>query len=106
MAERVEASSVTEGENTIEEREVGAMWELEQKLDQPMDEEANKLNDMNREKGLSMLMLRGQRFLFCYDVVAVKRWLQNGYLKTVATMLSLQSGAYGTVAEKWWLESG
>ncbi|CAE6186709.1 unnamed protein product [Arabidopsis arenosa] len=56
MAERVEAS-VTEGENTIEEREVGAMWELEQKLDQPMDEEANKLNDMNREKGLSMLML-------------------------------------------------
>ncbi|EFH46215.1 hypothetical protein ARALYDRAFT_492879 [Arabidopsis lyrata subsp. lyrata] len=57
MAERVEAS-VTEGENTIEEREVGAMWELEQKLDQPMDEEANKLNNMySREKGLSMLML-------------------------------------------------
>lgn len=51
MAERVEASSVTEGENTIEEREVGAMWELEQKLDQPMDEEANKLNNMSsREK--------------------------------------------------------
>lgn len=50
MAERVEAS-VTEGENTIEEREVGAMWELEQKLDQPMDEEANKLNNMySREK--------------------------------------------------------
>ncbi|KAG7621130.1 Potassium transporter [Arabidopsis suecica] len=57
MAERVEASSVPEGENTIEEREVGAMWELEQKLDQPMDEEANKLNNMYREKGLSMLML-------------------------------------------------
>ncbi|KAG7546844.1 Potassium transporter [Arabidopsis suecica] len=56
MAERVEAS-VTEGENTIEEREVGAMWELEQKLDQPMDEEANKLNNMYREKGLSILML-------------------------------------------------
>ncbi|CAL9226138.1 unnamed protein product [Arabidopsis halleri] len=56
MAERVEAS-VTEGENTIEEREVGAMWELEQKLDQPMDEEANKLNNMYTEKGLSMLML-------------------------------------------------
>ncbi|KAJ4917099.1 Uncharacterized protein Rs2_02649 [Raphanus sativus] len=51
MAERVE-TSVPEGENTIEEREVGAMWELEQKLDQPMDEEATKINSMaelNRE---------------------------------------------------------
>ncbi|KAF3602341.1 hypothetical protein HID58_056806 [Brassica napus] len=56
MAERVEGS-VAEGENTIEERHVGAMWELEQKLDQPMDEEANKLKNMYREKGLSMLML-------------------------------------------------
>ncbi|KAG2318438.1 hypothetical protein Bca4012_055349 [Brassica carinata] len=56
MADRVERS-VTEGENTIEERHVGAMWELEQKLDQPMDEEANKLKNMYREKGLSMLML-------------------------------------------------
>uniref|UniRef100_M4DWP6 Potassium transporter n=1 Tax=Brassica campestris TaxID=3711 RepID=M4DWP6_BRACM len=74
MPERVEGS-VAEGENTIEERHVGAMWELEQKLDQPMDEEANKLKNMYREKvftfsiqefnsngysvsvGLSMLML-------------------------------------------------
>ncbi|KAG5389564.1 hypothetical protein IGI04_031105 [Brassica rapa subsp. trilocularis] len=56
MAERVEGS-VAQGENTIEERHVGAMWELEQKLDQPMDEEANKLKNMYREKGLSMLML-------------------------------------------------
>lgn len=48
MAERVE-TSVPEGENTIEEREVGAMWELEQKLDQPMDEEATKINSMYRE---------------------------------------------------------
>nr|UWK23392.1 KUP9.2 [Olimarabidopsis pumila] len=42
MAERVE-SSVTEGEQTIEDRQIGAMWELEKKLDQPMDEEANKI---------------------------------------------------------------
>ncbi|KAJ4899867.1 Potassium transporter 9 [Raphanus sativus] len=56
MAERVEAS-VEEGENTIEERRIGTMWELEQKLDQSMDEEANKLKNMYREKGLSMLML-------------------------------------------------
>uniref|UniRef100_M4DAC3 Potassium transporter n=1 Tax=Brassica campestris TaxID=3711 RepID=M4DAC3_BRACM len=55
MAERVE-TSVPEGENTIEERHVGAMWELEQKLDQPMDEEATKLNTTPRDK-LSMLML-------------------------------------------------
>ncbi|KAJ0247106.1 Potassium transporter 9 [Hirschfeldia incana] len=56
MAERVERS-VTEGENTIQERHVGAMWELEQNLDQPMDEEANKLKIMYKEKGLSILML-------------------------------------------------
>lgn len=49
MAERVE-TSVPEGENTIEERHVGAMWELEQKLDQPMDEEATKLNTTPRDK--------------------------------------------------------
>ncbi|EOA16028.1 hypothetical protein CARUB_v10004157mg [Capsella rubella] len=57
MAERVE-SSVTEGENTIEEREVGAMWELEKKLDQPMDEEANKVNNMYREKYSIWTILR------------------------------------------------
>ncbi|KAF2551041.1 hypothetical protein F2Q68_00037179 [Brassica cretica] len=56
MSERVGAS-VAEGENTIEERHNGAMWELEQKLDQSMDEEANKLKIMYREKGLSMWML-------------------------------------------------
>uniref|UniRef100_M4D7R8 Potassium transporter n=1 Tax=Brassica campestris TaxID=3711 RepID=M4D7R8_BRACM len=49
MSERVEAS-VAEGENTIEERHIGAMWELEQKLDQSMDEEANKIKIMYREK--------------------------------------------------------
>uniref|UniRef100_A0A1J3CWU4 Potassium transporter n=1 Tax=Noccaea caerulescens TaxID=107243 RepID=A0A1J3CWU4_NOCCA len=57
MAERVEETSVTEGEKTIEERHVGAMWELEKNLDQPMDEEANKLKNMYREKGLSMWMI-------------------------------------------------
>ncbi|CAN6878945.1 unnamed protein product [Brassica oleracea] len=56
MSERVEAS-IAEGDNTIEERHIGAMWELEQKLDQSMDEEANKLKIMYREKGLSMWML-------------------------------------------------
>ncbi|XP_010439633.1 PREDICTED: potassium transporter 9-like [Camelina sativa] len=56
MAERVE-TSVTDGEQTIEERQIGAMWELEKKLDQPMDEEANKLKNMYREKGLSIWML-------------------------------------------------
>ncbi|CAH8345749.1 unnamed protein product [Eruca vesicaria subsp. sativa] len=56
MAERVE-TSIPEGENTIEERHVGAMWELEQKLDQPMDEEANKINTINGEGGYSMWVL-------------------------------------------------
>lgn len=43
-------TSIPEGEETIEERHVGAMWDLEQKLDQPMDEEANKLKHSYREK--------------------------------------------------------
>uniref|UniRef100_M4D7R5 Potassium transporter n=1 Tax=Brassica campestris TaxID=3711 RepID=M4D7R5_BRACM len=56
MAGRVEAS-LTEGESTIEERDREAMREFEEGLDQPMDEEANMLKNMNKEKGLSMLML-------------------------------------------------
>ncbi|KAH0862190.1 hypothetical protein HID58_079401, partial [Brassica napus] len=46
-----------EGEETIEGRKVRAMWDLEQKLDQPMEEEAHKLKNMQKEKGLSTLML-------------------------------------------------
>ena len=49
MAERVEAS-VTDGESTIEERDRELMREFEERLDQPMDEEANMLKDMNKEK--------------------------------------------------------
>ncbi|KAJ0263579.1 Potassium transporter 9 [Hirschfeldia incana] len=56
MAVRVEAY-VTEGESTIEERDREAMREFEEGLDQPMDEEANMLKNMNKEKGLSTLML-------------------------------------------------
>lgn len=39
-----------EGDETIEGRNIGAMWDLEQKLDQPMDEEAHKLKNMYKEK--------------------------------------------------------
>ncbi|CAG7883933.1 unnamed protein product [Brassica rapa] len=49
MAGRVEAS-LTEGESTIEERDREAMREFEEGLDQPMDEEANMLKNMNKEK--------------------------------------------------------
>ncbi|CAN6878951.1 unnamed protein product [Brassica oleracea] len=56
MAERVEAS-VTDGESTIEERDRELMREFEEGLDQPMDEEADMLKDMHREKRFSMLML-------------------------------------------------
>ncbi|KAF3594276.1 hypothetical protein DY000_02026940 [Brassica cretica] len=56
MAERVEAS-VTDGESTIEERDRELMREFEEGLDQPMDEEADMLKDMHREKGFSMWML-------------------------------------------------
>ncbi|XP_012573777.1 potassium transporter 10-like isoform X1 [Cicer arietinum] len=35
----------------------GSMWDLEQKLDQPMDEEAGRLRNMYREKKISALLL-------------------------------------------------
>ncbi|PHU25212.1 Potassium transporter 10 [Capsicum chinense] len=35
----------------------GGMWDLEQKLDQPMDEEAGRLRNMYREKKFSTLLL-------------------------------------------------
>ncbi|KAJ8567767.1 hypothetical protein K7X08_019975 [Anisodus acutangulus] len=35
----------------------GGMWDLDQKLDQPMDEEAGKLKNMYREKNFSALLL-------------------------------------------------
>lgn len=70
MAERVEETSVTEGENTIEERHVGAMWELEKNLDQPMDEEANKLKNMYREKVITFSVE------FCFNDFKKLRKLQ------------------------------
>ncbi|KAJ0263581.1 hypothetical protein HA466_0039040 [Hirschfeldia incana] len=56
MAEKVE-EYVTEGESTIEERDREAMREFEEGLDQPMDEEADMLKDMHREKDFSVWML-------------------------------------------------
>lgn len=48
MASRVEAS--INGEISEEGDETCSMWDLEQKLDQPMDEEAGRLRNMYREK--------------------------------------------------------
>ncbi|XP_057417150.1 potassium transporter 10-like [Lotus japonicus] len=36
---------------------IGSMWDLDQKLDQPMDEEAGRLRNMYREKKFSALLL-------------------------------------------------
>ncbi|XP_029130105.1 potassium transporter 10 isoform X2 [Cajanus cajan] len=36
----------------------GSMWDLDQKLDQPMDEEAGRLKNMYREKFSALLLLR------------------------------------------------
>ncbi|XP_073058431.1 potassium transporter 10-like [Primulina eburnea] len=49
MASEVE---IDEGNDTK-----GTMWVLEQKLDQPMDEEAGRLNNMYREKKFSAILL-------------------------------------------------
>ncbi|XP_042498356.1 potassium transporter 11-like isoform X3 [Macadamia integrifolia] len=52
-------ASVASTSNEDEATNKGNMWDLEQKLDQPMDEEAGKIKDMYREKKFSaMLVLR------------------------------------------------
>ncbi|XP_044496597.1 potassium transporter 11-like [Mangifera indica] len=50
MAARVEINEDTENNQ-------GSMWVLDQKLDQPMDEEAGRLRNMYREKKFSALLL-------------------------------------------------
>lgn len=50
MAARVEASSMGGGEINEDGGERGSMWDLDQTLDQPMDEEAGRLRNMYREK--------------------------------------------------------
>lgn len=49
MASRVDTDE--EGDNK------GSMWDLDQKLDQPMEEEAGRLRNMYREKKFSALLI-------------------------------------------------
>ncbi|CAL0334909.1 unnamed protein product [Lupinus luteus] len=44
-------------ESDVETNNKGSMWNLEQKLDQPMEEEAGRLRNMYREKKFSSLLL-------------------------------------------------
>lgn len=53
MAARVEDSIGGETEIDEESDERGSMWDLDQRLDQPMDEEAGRLRNMYREKVLT-----------------------------------------------------
>ena len=48
----------------------GSMWDLDQKLDQPMDEEAGKLKNAYREK-VTFNMLLYQKCLVCLLFVMV-----------------------------------
>lgn len=63
MAARVEAATMGGeiGEEETDER--GSMWDLDQKLDQSMDEEAGRLRNMYREK-VSFLLKIHFHFLF------------------------------------------
>ncbi|KAG7648114.1 Potassium transporter [Arabidopsis thaliana x Arabidopsis arenosa] len=56
MAARVE-SSIGGGEIDEEGDDRGSMWDLDQSLDQPMDEEAGRLRNMYREKKFSAFLL-------------------------------------------------
>ncbi|CAH2034671.1 unnamed protein product [Thlaspi arvense] len=55
MAARVETSNGGEIDEETDER--GSMWDLDQTLDQPMDEEAGRLRNMYREKKFSAILL-------------------------------------------------
>ncbi|KAH0851254.1 hypothetical protein HID58_091068 [Brassica napus] len=57
MAARVEAATMGGGEIDEESDERGSMWDLDQKLDQSMDEEAGRLRNMYKEKKFSALLL-------------------------------------------------
>ncbi|KAF5765454.1 putative potassium transporter [Helianthus annuus] len=46
-----------EGDTYGEDESKGGMWALEQKIDQPMDEEAGRLKNMYREKKFSTILL-------------------------------------------------
>ncbi|PWA45988.1 K+ uptake permease 11 [Artemisia annua] len=46
-----------EGDISEEDESKGGMWALEQKIDQPMDEEAGRLKNMYREKTVSAVLL-------------------------------------------------
>jgi len=50
MAARVEAATMGGEIDEEESDERGSMWDLDQKLDQSMDEEAGRLRNMYREK--------------------------------------------------------
>ncbi|KAH0883011.1 hypothetical protein HID58_059107 [Brassica napus] len=58
MAARVESATMGGGGEIDEESdERGSMWDLDQKLDQSMDEEAGRLRNMYKEKKFSALLL-------------------------------------------------
>ncbi|KAG7643149.1 Potassium transporter [Arabidopsis suecica] len=57
MAARVEAATMGGEIDEEESDERGSMWDLDQKLDQSMDEEAGRLRNMYREKKFSALLL-------------------------------------------------
>lgn len=48
----------------------GSMWDLDQKLDQPMDEEAGRLKNMYREKVRYRFVLSVDRSFYFEDVLA------------------------------------
>ncbi|OVA06668.1 potassium transporter [Macleaya cordata] len=56
------AASIQIGEQSISSSNEGNMWVLDQKLDQPMEEEAGRLKDMYGEKKLSKLLVLGLSF--------------------------------------------
>jgi hypothetical protein len=59
----------------------GVMWELDQSLDQPMDEEAGRLRNMYREKVLFLINL-------CWQIEQLALLLKKKYPSEFSSVLT------------------
>lgn len=92
MAARVESATMGGGGEIDEESdERGSMWDLDQKLDQSMDEEAGRLRNMYKEKVYLLIFI----FYYYYSKLQILSlnsiWLLQKFSALLLLQLSFQS---------------
>ncbi|KAG8099985.1 hypothetical protein GUJ93_ZPchr0013g36506 [Zizania palustris] len=86
-------ASLSESEGTNR----GSMWELDQNLDQPMDEEASRLKNMYREKVVHLLFIP----YYAENSIAakIKRWLEAHVYKRNCLLILVLIGTCTTIRD-------